>query len=549
MMISDYNSMRPNSSISSLSMEERRTKSSFNFTSARSFIFSERYSLKALHLPPSIENIDDLPNGLWNWIHTQDSVSQESSSNIHRNRTKIIFNNEKLVNGKLIQSKYVMTDNSNNTSEDVKKKTKNRKTYKCPLPRPLPPRKNSFLERSQSLRDLPFPRSISNLYSKSSLLSLNSLSSVSTKIDEPFTNSSLYIQAVELQGKFSSKVSAIFCEVEVGKRKYRTDPVKLEKNTTLVQIREGFLFDVPSTNFKAIIKVYGIQSPQSKSIFSTLFNNNKKSIIISRSYDSLFNSMTDLKSMFRENLSESIEVYLGEVSFQLTNIKLLQLSGVYPLSISSSSINLNSISSLKASKILKSFKSNSNKVPKMVIQMGIFNDELSKIELQKIPSNISNINLQYENFISFLINSNQRMIWRRYWVQILNNYMYIYDSEYKNRKDPITRLNLSFIKSIKKTDPEQIYVNNCITIEFQSNYLSSETGEELIENMKTIPLQFEHIDGNEILIRDLVKSNESWSNWNLNSLNEGFRIYCYADSKNDVVEWVKNIKKAKEIHQ
>ncbi|ORY21728.1 hypothetical protein LY90DRAFT_515950 [Neocallimastix californiae] len=151
MMISDYNSMRSNSSFSSLSLEERRIRSSFNFTSARSFIFSERYSLKALHLPPSIENIDNLPNGLWNWIHSQDSVSQESLNSTKRNGTKIIFNNEKLVNGKLVQ-------------------------------RP----------------DLSFPRSISNLYSKSSLLSLNSLSSVSTKIDEPFTNSSLYIQGFYL---------------------------------------------------------------------------------------------------------------------------------------------------------------------------------------------------------------------------------------------------------------------------------------------------------------------------------------------------------------
>jgi len=137
MMISDYNSMRSNSSFSSLSLEERRIRSSFNFTSARSFIFSERYSLKALHLPPSIENIDNLPNGLWNWIHSQDSVSQESLNSTKRNGTKIIFNNEKLVNGKLVQSKNIMTDNSNNTSEDIKKKTNNKKTYKCPLPRPL----------------------------------------------------------------------------------------------------------------------------------------------------------------------------------------------------------------------------------------------------------------------------------------------------------------------------------------------------------------------------------------------------------------------------
>jgi len=138
-------------------------------------------------------------------------------------------------------------------------------------------------------------------------------------------------------------------------------------------------------------------------------------------------------------------------------------------------------------------------------------------------------------------------------IYIFLKYMYILYIKIiiiiKQRKDPITRLNLSFIKSIKKTDPEQIYVNNCITMEFQSNYLSTETGEELIENIKTIPLQFEHIDGNDILIRDLVRSNESWSNWNLNSLNEGFRIYCYTDSKNDVIEWVKHIKKAKEIYQ
>ncbi|ORX44178.1 hypothetical protein BCR36DRAFT_301924, partial [Piromyces finnis] len=164
-------------------------------------------------------------------------------------------------------------------------------------------------------------------------------------------------------------------------------------------------------------------------------------------------------------------------------------------------------------------------------------------------SDIKNISLEYGNYISFLMNSNKKMIWRRYWVQILNNYMYIYDSEYKNKKSPLSRLNLGYIKAIGRTDPEQIYVSNGITVEFQNNYLSSETGEELIQNAKTIPLQFEFINNNEILVEDLVKKDESWSNWNLSIINDDFRIYCYADSKTDVVEWIETINKAKEINQ
>lgn len=108
---------------------------------------------------------------------------------------------------------------------------------------------------------------------------------------------------------------------------------------------------------------------------------------------------------------------------------------------------------------------------------------------------------------------------------------------------------MGYVKAIGRTDPEQIYVNNGITIEFQSNYLSTETGEELLQNAKTIPLQFEFINGNEILVEDLVKNNESWSNWNLSSISEDFRIYCYVDSKNEVVEWIDAISRAKEINQ
>ncbi|OUM57746.1 hypothetical protein PIROE2DRAFT_64829, partial [Piromyces sp. E2] len=164
-------------------------------------------------------------------------------------------------------------------------------------------------------------------------------------------------------------------------------------------------------------------------------------------------------------------------------------------------------------------------------------------------SDIKNISLEYKNYISFLINSNKKLIWRRYWARILNNYMYIYDSEYKNKKSPLSRLNLGYVKAIGRTDPEQIYVNNGITIEFQSNYVSSETGEELIQNAKTIPLQFEFINGNEILVEDLVKNNETWSSWNLSTFSDDFRIYCYVDSKNEVTEWIDSINMAKDINQ
>jgi len=555
MMIRDFNSVSSVSTYSSLSMDienEGKTNLPPNFSNTKPPILPVGRSLKTLHLPPSIENIDNLPCGLWNWIHTQDFISQESASDLSTfqgSGTKVIFNNEKLVNGKLVQSKHVIMDNFENASlfEVVGKNVKTKSSYKCPLPRPLQAKRRSYFDSSQSFRgsELSISRSIPNCYSKSSSF-LNSLSSVATKVDEPATSSSLYIQAVELQGKFSSKISALFCVVEVGKRKYRTDPIKVDKNSTSYEIREGFLFDVPSANFTAKVKVYGIHPIQNKSVFSTLFN--RRASTIRKSNETLTNSM-EFNHVSKENLFEGTEIYLGEVSFQLTNIKFSKLTGTYPLLVSSSSsIASNSSSKLKTSKFLKKSKNNHNNIPKMVIQMGIYNEEQSKIEPPKIPSDIKNICLQYENYISFLINSNQKYIWRRYWAQILNNYMYIYDPEYKNKKSPITRLNLGFIKTIGKTDPEHIYVNNGITIEFQNNYLSAETGEEL-QNAKTIPLQFEYINGNEILVEDLAKNNESWCNWNLSSLSEDYRVYCYVDSKSDVIEWIEFINKSREINQ
>jgi len=107
---------------------------------------------------------------------------------------------------------------------------------------------------------------------------------------------------------------------------------------------------------------------------------------------------------------------------------------------------------------------------------------------------------------------------------------------------------LGYIKIIGKTDPEQICVNNGITIEFQNNYISKETGEELL-NGKTTPLQFIFVDGNEILVEDLEKKNETWSNWNLSSFSEDYRVYCYVDSKVEVTEWIEYINKAKGINQ
>jgi len=118
---------------------------------------------------------------------------------------------------------------------------------------------------------------------------------------------------------------------------------------------------------------------------------------IRKSNETLTNSM-EFNQMPKENAYEGTEVYLGEVSFQLTNIKFSKLTGTYPLIVSSSStssINTKSLNSLKASKILKNRKKNTdkntNKIPNIVIQMGIYNEEQVNIEPPKIPSYIKNI--------------------------------------------------------------------------------------------------------------------------------------------------------------
>ncbi|ORX83162.1 hypothetical protein BCR32DRAFT_267133 [Anaeromyces robustus] len=559
MIVRDYSSLASVSSFSSLSVsdveEENRTNVN-NFDSTKPPILPVGQSLKTLYLPPSIDSIDNLSSGLWNWIHTQDFISQESANDLtafQGSGTKVIFNSEKMINGKIIKNKHAVMDNHENASlfEIVGKnvKTKNN-SYKCPLPRPLPPKKKSNLDSLQTLRgsESSISKSIPNLSSESSSLLYNSVSSIATRVDESSTNSSVYIQVVELQGKLSSKLSSIYCVVEVGKRKYRSDPIKVEKNSTSIPIREGFLFDVPSANFTAVVKVYGIHQPHGKSVFSTLTRPfNRRISTIRRSNFTLNNSIEFNNQMSQENIWEGTEIYLGEISFQLTNIKFSKLTGTYPLLISSSS-SISSVSSSSSKLFLKNRK-NVHKVPKMVIQMGIYNEEQSNVDSPKIPSDIKNISLEYNNFISILINSNQKSIWRRYWAQILNNFIYIYDSEYKNKKEPISRLNLGFIKEIGRTDPEQIYVNNGITIEFRDEYLSNETGEELIQNAKTIPLQFEYINGDEILVEDLVNNKESWSKWNLSSMSEDCRLYAYVDSKSEVTEWIDFINKAREINQ
>jgi len=419
-MIRNYNTVCTDSSYSSLSIdsEEDGKLNVPNFNTSRPPILPIGKSLKTLHLPPSIESIDNLPSGLWNWIHTQDFISQETANDLttfQGSGTKVIFNSERIINGKLVRNKHVIMDNHENASifEFVGKNVKSKyNPYKCPLPRPLSSKRRSYLDSLQSIRGSNLSLSRSMFNSKSSSLLSNSLFSVATKVDEPTSfGSSVFIQAVELQGKFSSKLSAIICEVEVGKRKYRTDPIKVEKNSNSVDIREGFLFDVPATNFTALVKVYGIHQI-GKSVFSTLTKPfNRKSTYLRRSNDTLTNSIEFNRTTSSQ--FEGTEIYLGEISFQLTNIKFSKLTGSYPLLISSSSsITSNSSSSFKR---LKNHRSNNtNKVPKMVIQMGIYTEEPPKIDSPKVPSDIKNLNLQYENYISFLINSNQKLIWRRY---------------------------------------------------------------------------------------------------------------------------------------
>ena len=211
-MIRNYNTVCTDSSYSSLSIdsEEDGKLNVPNFDTSRPPILPIGKSLKTLHLPPSIESIDNLPCGLWNWIHTQDFISQETANDLttfQGSGTKVIFNSERIINGKLVRNKHVIMDNHENASifEFVGKNVKSKyNPYKCPLPRPLSSKRRSYLDSLQSIRgsDLSLSRSMFN--SKSSSLLSNSLFSVATKVDEPISfGSSVFIQG--RYNKFENK--------------------------------------------------------------------------------------------------------------------------------------------------------------------------------------------------------------------------------------------------------------------------------------------------------------------------------------------------------
>ncbi|ORX44177.1 hypothetical protein BCR36DRAFT_373474 [Piromyces finnis] len=215
MMIREFNSVCSTSSFSSLSINtEEDEKANQDFRSSRPQILPIGQSLKTLHLPPSIDSIDNLPSGLWNWIHSQDFISQESASDLttfQGSGTKVIFNSEKVVNGKVIKNKQIILDNNENASlfEVVGKNVKSRNNnYKCPLPRPLTPKRKSNLDSFQSLRgsDATVYRSTLGSNSSSLLLS-NSLLSVATKSDEPKFTSSLYLQGMILHLHIKNKIN------------------------------------------------------------------------------------------------------------------------------------------------------------------------------------------------------------------------------------------------------------------------------------------------------------------------------------------------------
>jgi len=462
---------------------------------------------RVLHIPGSITCQNDFSWGFWNWIHSKDNVQQ---NDVYRDRSP--SEDETIFYTKIFTqdgTPFYLKPSYDHHSKHFHIERNFIST----------PRSEAIANQNNSLNNYMNHRSndthitdMDKMMYKGGTIDLKNQMNTRNGIDTralsganavkeltPTTVPRFYIQVMNFKGEHFNNVSYICCSIEINNKKVFTGVAPCIKNsdgTVTANFNEAFVFDVTSSEFTISISVYGLYH---KTLNKSFIKNIKETLniktdnkAIKPSYTGVFRNYhlnnNDL-SLFANNvtgprnstLNKSIsiisntfslkkskkestknpmdnidmmgkEIFIGDYEIHFTTQKLDKTTGTY---------KLNPVLIPNKQGIVTA--PNSKYQQNIVLQTGIYLDEKVKQTVAYINENI------FCDYLNVQLSTTTVPVWKRYWVIFKENFLTFYDFEYKEKKEPIGKIDIHTLKSVGLPNPEYNSMPNCFCIEFEED--------------------------------------------------------------------------------
>jgi len=494
---------------------------------------------RVLHIPSSITCQNDFSWGFWNWIHSKDDVYQD---NVNHDRSPA--EKETVL--------YTKVFNKDGTQFPLNPSYEHHT-------------KHFHIERN----NIPTPRSeaIANQNTLNSYVNQHNADKNSKKISEdtsvikglnPVTIPRFYIQIMSFKGDHFNNISSICCSIEINNKKVFTGVAPCHKNedgTVTATFNEAFIFDLTSNDFSIVVSVYGLYHKSlnksfMKNIKKTLNINNEKASVkpsytgVFRNYHlnnndlcmlasgnvnspknntltksiSIISNTFNMKKTKKESTKNPMdnidvtgkEIFIGDYEINYTTQKLDKTTGTY---------TLRQIPLPTAKKPTNESKYQQN----IIIQTGIYLDEKVKQTISYINENI------FCDYLNVQLSTTTVPVWKRYWVIFKENFLTFYDFEYKEKKEPIGKIDIHTLKSVGLPNPEFNSMPNCFCIEFEEGkdladivgvfQKEGDYNEKVVEEDTTNKKYARVKPKEELLLKKESNENQNGSNSNVNSNN------------------------------
>jgi len=488
---------------------------------------------KILHIPDSITGQNDFSWGLWNWIHSKDNITQDdvffdrSPGDTETLQYTKVFN----YSGNPFQLKPVYTHHS----------------------------KHLHLERN----NIPTPRSeaLVNQNKIAKNVTSNAAPTHSIKGLSPTTVPRFYIQVMSFRGEHFTNVSSICCSIDIDNKKVFTGVAPCVKNrdgTVSALFNEAFVFDITSPEVSIKVSIYGLyhktisKKTFLKNIKETLNIKNEKKTSLRPSFTGVFRNHhvnnNDLLLLTQKasgpknsTLTKSISIISNTFNMKKSKKESTKnpmdsidiegkeiFIGDYDLRFSTKKLNKTTETYRINSALIQSKPCNDpskKQQQSIVLQTGIYMDE-------KVKETIAYINEDIHcDYLSVQLSTTTVPVWKRYWVIFKENFLTFYDFEYKERKEPIGKIDIHTLKSIGLPAPESEYdcMPNCFCIEFEEGkdladivgvYQKEGDYNEKNEEENVSNNKYERVKPKEeLLLKKIERVEVSGSNSNVNSNN------------------------------
>ncbi|ORX78682.1 hypothetical protein BCR32DRAFT_269936 [Anaeromyces robustus] len=494
--VASTNPYLSNTSLSSYANSEFMTMSFYRDNILQNY--NEKFETypRILHIPPSITCQNDFSWGFWNWIHSKDNTLQNDVAEDKNPEDSETISYTKVFN-------YDGSPFKLNDAFDHHPKHFHLERNNIPTPRSeaiANQHSNPSTNEITNIDQMMFKGGTINLRNQvkrngvntSPSINLSSIKGLKENIVPRF-----YIQFMSFKGERFNNVSSICCSLEINNKKVFTGVAPCIKNndgSVTAQFNEAFVFDVPSMEFTITVNVYGLYH---KKINKSFINNVKHTLNIKNENKSIKPSYT---GVFKNHHLNNNDLYLfansitGPKNSTLTK-SISIISNTFKKSNNKNSTPKNPIDNIDAvgqeifigdyelhfnaqqldkttttytlnPVIVPTNNNNNNNYNKkhqqsIILQTGIYWDEKVKQTISYINENI------YCDYLSVQLSTTTVPIWKRYWVIFKENFLTFYDFEYKEKKEPIGKIDIHTLKSIGLPNPEYNSMPNCFCIEFE----------------------------------------------------------------------------------